>query len=112
MSRKEREKGKRGEREVATILRSHGFPGRRTSQYAGHTEDSSDVVGLDGFHLEVKRQEKTRIFEWYEQAKRDAEEKNIPMVVFRRSGENWFALLDFEDLLDVLSLLERLVKGH
>ena len=101
MSKMQREKGKRGEREVASLLRDHGYPGRRTSQYAGVTGDSSDVVGLDGFHLEVKRQERTTIHEWFAQSKRDAGD-DIPTVVHRRSGDEWLITLPFEDFLEVI----------
>ncbi len=101
MSRMQREKGKCGEREVAQLLRDHGYPGRRTSQYAGMTGDSSDVVGLDGYHIEVKRQERAAIYEWFAQARRDCG-TDIPLVVFRRSGDKWMALLEFDDFLEAI----------
>lgn len=101
MSRMQREKGKRGEREVAQLLRDHGYPGRRTSQYAGMTGDSSDVVGLDGYHIEVKRQEKTHIHEWIAQSERDAG-TDIALVVHRRSGDPWYVTLRFEEFLEVI----------
>ena len=102
MSRAQREKGKRGEREVAAILRDHGYTeARRTQQFAGRTGDSSDVVGLDGYHIEVKRQERAAIYEWFAQARRDCG-SDIPLVVFRRSGDKWMALLEFEDFLEAI----------
>lgn len=102
MSKMQREKGKRGEREVASILREHGYESaRRTSQYAGITGDSSDVVGLAGFHIEVKRQERANIYEWFAQSKRDAG-TDTPVVVFRRSGDKWMILLEFEDFLEAI----------
>ena len=102
MGKMQKEKGKRGEREVAKILREHGYEGaRRTSQYAGVTGDSSDVVGLEGFHIEVKRQERANIYEWFAQSKRDAG-TDIPIVVFRRSGDEWMVLLNFEEFLEVI----------
>ena len=102
MGKAEREKGKRGEREVAKILREHGFTdARRTQQFAGRTGDSSDVVGLEGFHIEVKRQEKAAIYEWRAQARRDCG-PDTPIVVFRRSGDPWMVLIDLEDFLEVI----------
>lgn len=102
MGKAQREKGKRGEREVAAILRDHGFSeARRTQQFAGRTGDSSDVVGLDGYHIEVKRQERAAIYEWFAQARRDCG-SDIPLVVFRRSGDKWMALLEFEDFLEAI----------
>ena len=52
-----KDKGARNEREIANILKDHGYDARRTAQYCGNTGDASDVVGLDGFHIEVKHQE-------------------------------------------------------
>lgn len=50
MSKKEREKGKRGERLWANICREHGYTEvRRTAQYYGKTGDASDCVGLPAY---------------------------------------------------------------
>ena len=37
------------------------------------TGDASDVVGLPGIHVEAKHQENMRLYDWIEQARRDAE---------------------------------------
>ena len=63
-----KQKGSSGEREVAHILQRHGYDARRTAQYCGNTGDASDVVGMDGIHLEVKRQEQSMIYPWMAQA--------------------------------------------
>lgn len=102
MSKSEREKGKRGEREVAKILKSLGFDTRRTSQYCGNTGDASDVVGVDGFHLEVKRQETTKIPEWMKQATEECGD-NIPCVLHRRSKGVWLATLPMIDLFQLVA---------
>lgn len=52
-----REKGKRGERELAGELRRHGYDARRGQQYCGANGDA-DVVGLSGLHIECKRVER------------------------------------------------------
>ena len=52
-----REKGKRGERELAGELRRHGYDARRGQQYCGANGDA-DVVGLPGLHIECKRVER------------------------------------------------------
>ena len=66
MSKFSRDKGKRGEREVALILREHGFEARRGQQYCGANGDA-DVVGVPGLHIEVKRTEKFRMYEALDQ---------------------------------------------
>lgn len=101
MGKASRDKGKRGEREVAAILRDHGFDARRGQQYKGGT-DSPDVVGLTGFHIEVKRTEQCRIYEYMEQAKAESRPSEIPLVVHRQNGKEWLAILSFDDLLEVI----------
>lgn len=106
MGKMQREKGKRGEREVANRLKELGFEARRTAQYCGNTGDASDVVGIDGFHLEVKRCEATKIHEWMAQAMRDCGQ-NIPCVLHRRSNEEWLATLPMDDLFGLVVALQR-----
>lgn len=103
-------KGKSGELEVAHILQEHGYDARRTNQYCGSTGDASDVVGMDGVHLEVKRQERSMIYPWMAQAIRDSEanpEKPMPLVVHRQSRQEWLAIMRFEDFI---SLHQKLLK--
>ena len=95
-------KGKRGELEIAHILQEHGYDARRTAQFCGNTGDAADVIGLDGFHLEVKRCEKAQIWEWIAQAERDHKEGTVPLVVFRRSRSLWMVCLNFEAFLEIL----------
>ena len=94
-----KDKGKLGELEVVNMLKRHGFDARRTAQYCGNTGDAADVQGLDGFHIEVKRCETTKIWDWLEQAERDHKQGDIPIVVFRKSRQRWKVCMDFEDFL-------------
>lgn len=99
-----REKGKRGEREIAKILREHGYgDAKRTAQYCGSTGEAADVEGLRGFHLEVKHQETIRLDEWWNQAVHDSTfTGNIPLVVFRKNHQKWRVCMDFETFLEVI----------
>lgn len=101
-----REKGKRGEREVAKIFRDVGYvEARRTSQYCGRTGDASDVTGVPGLHLEVKFVEKEAVRSWYAQAVRDAEAAgrgDIPAVVHRKTHSDWLVTLGLEDFIEIL----------
>lgn len=102
MGKMSREKGKRGEREVALLLKSLGYPARRTAQNCGKSGDAADVVGVDGLHLEVKRCEQIRLDEWIRQAERDSTDTgNIPVVVFRKSGEPWRVVLPAIDFFQM-----------
>lgn len=106
MSKAEREKGKRGEREAAKLLRDMGFAeARRTAQFCGKTGDASDVVGIPGYHVEVKRCERLELPKWIRQAERDAAAKGpgvIPIVMHRRSGEPWYITIPAIDFLQAI----------
>lgn len=92
-----RQKGKRGELELAKILRDFGFDARRGVQYKGG-QDSPDVVGIKGIHIECKRVEKGSVYDWMEQSERDAGDE-IPVVMWRRNGKRWLVIQYLDDYL-------------
>lgn len=97
-----RAKGSAAEREVANLLKEFGFENaRRGQQYSGANGDA-DVVGLPGFHIEVKRREKLELQKWYAQASEDAKIDEVPIVVHRKNREKWMVTMDFRDFLDLL----------
>ena len=97
-------KGKRGELELCQYLRDHGVAARRGQQYSG-TETSADVVtDIAGLHVECKRVERLIVYEFMEQAKRDAG-RNTPVVMHRQNDQEWLAILRLDDFL-------KLVKDH
>lgn len=100
MGKMSREKGKRGEREVASILRAYGYDCRRGQQYHGGG-DSPDVAGLPGIHIEVKRTERLSLYDALAQAKRDAKEGNLPVVLHRKNESKWVAIMDFDDWMKI-----------
>lgn len=101
MGRAQRDKGKRGERELAQLLREHGYDdAHRGVQYQGGPQ-SPDVVGMPGVHLEVKRTERPRIYDYMGQAIRDAGDGEIPVVAHRQNGKRWLAILPFEDFVEM-----------
>lgn len=93
-----REKGARGERELANLLKNAGYDCRRGQQYSGANGDA-DVVGLPGIHIECKRVEKLNIETALKQAQRDAREGEIPAVFHRRNGEHWKVTMGFDDFM-------------
>lgn len=96
-------KGKRGELEVAHFLTDRGFPARRGQQVKG-TEDSPDVecIPLDDYHIEVKFTERFNLYAALNQAMEDAPGK-IPLVIHRRKRQPWVAVLPLSDFLDLLN---------
>ena len=95
-----KQKGSRGEREVAEIIRKHGFEARRTQQYCGNTGDASDVTSNLPYHIEVKHQERLEIDKWWEQATHDAMGKT-PILVFKKNRQKWRVVMDFEEFLEL-----------
>lgn len=89
-----REKGKRFERKLAALLRMEGFEARRGQQFSGANGDD-DVVGLDGIHIEAKHQEKMRLYEWVEQAMKDAEEDELPAVFHKANNKSILVTMPF-----------------
>lgn len=100
MGRMSRNKGKVGEREVAELLRSHGFAARRGIQFAGGP-DSPDVIGLPGAHIEVKRTESLRLYPALEQAMQDRKQGDLATVWHRQNGRSWVVILPVEDFLSL-----------
>jgi Holliday junction resolvase len=98
-----RRKGIAGELEVCAILRNHGLKAQRTAplQAAGNVNDA-DVIGVEGMHLEIKRQERVQIDSWCAQAELAAKPTDVPCVVWRRSRERWRVALPLQDFLDLV----------
>lgn len=96
MGKMQREKGKRGERELAGILKDHGYDCRRGQQFCG-TAGDADVIGLPGIHIECKRVERLNLQEAMDQAGRDAREGELPAVFHRRDRSGWLVTMRLED---------------
>ena len=94
--RASKNKGKVGERELANILKEHGFNARRNQQYNGAVGDA-DVVGVPNIHIECKRVESLNLSKAMEQSKRDARDGEAPMVFHRKNREPWYVTMTLED---------------
>lgn len=90
-------KGKRAELEIAALLREYGYDARRGAQYRGG-EDSPDVIGLPGVHIEVKHVERLNIIDAMAQADRDCGD-NMPAVFHRKNRTPWLVTLHFADFM-------------
>ncbi len=101
MSRASRDKGSRGEREVADRFRAAGFPCARTPN-SGAMQWKGDVNGVPFCHIEVKRQERIQIVDWSEQAEADCPNGDMPLVVWRRSRDDWRVTLPLDDFIELL----------
>lgn len=96
-----REKGKRGERELAFILRNnYGYNTRRAQQYCGMNGDA-DIVGLPGIHIECKRVERLDLDAAMSQSISDAREGEIPAVFHRKNHADWRVTLGLDDFMTI-----------
>lgn len=106
MGKMSREKGKRGEREVAKLIKAFGFAdARRGQQYNGL--DGDDVVGLPGFHVEVKRVEHFQLWKALEQAGNDARQGDEPIVFHRKNGKPWVVVMYADTFLGLVGSNEQ-----
>ena len=102
MGTKSQHKGRAGELELARILQEYGYnvePGQAVSY--GSTPD---ISGLPGIHIECKRAEQLRPYDWIAQAERDAVRfgDGLPAVFFRRSRSPWLVGMRLEDWVCLL----------
>ena len=95
--RASQKKGRNAELELCRILQEYGYdvqPGR-TASYG----TTPDISGLPGIHIECKRCEQLRPYDWLEQAQRDAVRfgDGLPAVFFRRSRSPWLVVMKLGD---------------
>lgn len=97
-----KQKGARFERLLASMFREHGYEARRTAQYCGNTGDASDVVGLPGIHIEAKHQERMQLYDWMDQAKRDAAGTgNVPVVFHKKNNAEVLVTMQFDSFMEL-----------
>ena len=98
MGRKSRDKGARGERELAAELsRLFGVEAHRGRQYHGGPDSPDVKTGIVGVHFECKRVEHLSLYPALEQARGDAG-ADVPVVAHRRNGKPWVVCCDLDDL--------------
>lgn len=89
-------KGSAGERELAGILRAHGYDAHRNDQMYKGGKGNPDVA-LAGVHIECKRCERLSLYDALAQAARDAGDNVPPVVMHRRNHAPWVVVMRLED---------------
>jgi len=98
--RASRNKGASAERELAAMLSDElGYPIKRK---LGQAREGGDDIQVENYRLEVKRREKLAIESWCKQVEEVAEPGEWPVVVFRRSGQKWRAVVPIELLIKAM----------
>ena len=104
MGRPQRDKGKRGERELAAELEAVlGLACRRGQQYSGIA--AADVVGVPGVHIECKRTNRLRLAEAIAQARADSPTGAVPVVCSRADGQRWLVTVELANLARLAAAL-------
>ena len=107
MSKRSRDKGKRGELLLRDVIRQHGWPGAERGQQRHGGPDSPDVRGgPPGYHFECKFTERLSASQALDQARGDAGPGEVPIVAHKSSRRPWLAILSLDDLLKILRELE------
>lgn len=94
-----RDKGARYELELMHILRDfYGYPVKRGYVF----QHESDVIGLQGVHIECKAVERLNIRKAYKQAVEEALERadGVPVVFHHKNREGWLVTMSLEDFMD------------
>ena len=93
-------KGSRGERELSSKLKEHGFDTKRGQQYCGANGDA-DVVGLPNIHIECKFVQNLNFHKAIKQSIDDAKENEIPIVASKRNREDWLITMRVGDWFEM-----------
>lgn len=102
-----KQKGARFERLLASKFRDYGYSdARRTAQYCGNTGEAADVVGLPYIHVEAKHQERMSLYDWMEQAKRDARPGEYPVVFHKKNNADILVTMIFDDFMEIYKEFE------
>ena len=99
-------KGKEGELKLMHFLQDHGLNVKRGYVWL----NQSDLVGLDGIHIECKNVEKLNVREALSQAIEEAKKKKdgLPTVFWKKSRKEWVTVMRTEDWL----VLYKLARGN
>lgn len=98
--KRSRDKGKRRELELVHVLNDNGFNVRRGYVF----QHEPDIVGLHGFHIEVKGVENLNVRKALQQSIDDAKKRGdgIPILAWKKSNEPWTITLLLDDFLDII----------
>lgn len=94
---KSQKKGRAGELELTKILNGYGIPAM--PGLARSYGSTPDVIGLEGIHIECKRNEHLNIFAAMSQAAADSEKfrDGLPAVFHRKNCTDWLVTMRLTD---------------
>lgn len=106
-----RQKGCRGEREFAKLLRNHGYEAERGQQHKG-SKDSPDVItNMPRCHWEVKRVERLHLDDALKQSRHDAGDDEFALVAHKKNHSKWIVIMDFEEFMEMYKAWEKSITN-
>ena len=107
-----RDKGKKGERELAKELsRALGVKARRGVQFQGSPDSPDVITDIPEIHIECKRTERFRLYESLDQAINDAGVNKIPIVCHRQNLQPWVVVLRLDDLKQLSHIIAKITNN-
>jgi len=106
MGKMQRDKGKRGEREVVQVMQSLGWTEARRSRQSDGAVDP-DVAGCDPLWIEVKRRKSIAACRFMDQCDEDTKKDphRLPLVFMREDGGEWLVTVKADQLFQLATLL-------
>lgn len=95
-----RNKGAGGERELAAILSD--YLGRVVKRNLGQAREGGCDINIQHWNIEVKRQEKIKIYDWMTQAQESCATGQSPVVAFRKNGKDWLVTMTLNDWMALI----------
>lgn len=99
-------KGSRVELEAVHALKALGYEANRTQQYQGFGSDGDIAIQGVDLHTEVKGRRQIGVYDWIEQARRDARGKRPFWVIAKADRREFLAIMPLAMLHAVMDRLQ------
>jgi len=102
MSKYQRQKGARGEREVASLWKEIGFPfaRRKLSQY--QEKSGVDLENTEPFIVQCKVGKSIHLWKALKEIEENRKKSELPIVMFKRDRDEWIVLMRFSTFKHIL----------
>jgi len=102
------ERGKRWERAVVDVLKTHGHPYAERALGNGAHVDRGDVIGVPGFYFDAKDCAEHKLAQWLDEVVAEAVHRAgaVPVLVVKRKGvsaERAYAVLELATFAEVIA---------
>lgn len=113
-----RQKGARGERELAQkLIEMFSLDKKTTYRGVQHSggPDSPDIKSAEMdsiWHIECKRVNRLNLLNAMEQASRDSSETQVPVVIHRADRQEWLITVKLDDFIELANRIVSFNETH